>query len=287
MVTLSRRTFLAWMGVSAVAINLRGWSASAVLPQGEIQQGRALVALEVLRQPRSDARVVGQRWPDSVLPIRRTVGAYFEIPGGYVRQSDVQPMVTAFAARPAPTTLPFWAEVRGAVSAVRAYAAADAPLRVRIGHGGVLQVVERLTGDPDWYGVADASGRLMGWAQAGAWSPVALEAVNGGGTLHLDSTHHRWRLEQGGQVVGRGLFASGRVLARGQYAVQGRVPGGVDAAYPGASWCTQWGSGLAVGGAYWHNHFGQAQDGCAVQLAPAQARWCYECLGQDGTIIIE
>ena len=286
MMTLSRRTFLTWMGMSAVAINLRGWPVAA-LPAGEIRQGRALSVLDVLRQPRSDAAMVGQHWPDSVLPVRRAVGEYFEIPGGYVPQTDLQPMVTSAALLPEPATLPFWAEVRGAVSAVRTYAAADAPLRARIGHGGVLQVVERLPGEPLWYGLADASGEWQGWAQAGAWSPVVPQTARTGAVLFLDTSRHQWRLEQDGQTLGGGLFAGGRALARGQYRVEQRTPGSDEGAYAGAAWRLIFGAGASLVGAYWHNRFGQVGAAETVHLPPAQARWCYECLGQDGTIIIE
>ncbi len=273
--------------MSAVAINLRGWPVAA-LPAGEIRQGRALSVLNVLRQPRPTAAVVGQHWPDSMLPIRRAVGEYFEIPGGYVPQTDLQPMViTSAALLPESAVLPFWAEVRGAVSAVRAYAAADAPLRARIGHGGVLQVVERLPGEPMWYGLADASGERLGWAQASAWSPVVTQTARTGAALLLDTRRYQWRLEQDGQVLGGGMFAGGRALVRGQYRVEQRTPASTEGAYAGAAWRLTFGAGASLVGAYWHNRFGQGGATETVQLPPAQACWCYECLGQDGTIIIE
>ena len=58
----------------------------------------------------------------------------------------------------------------GALAVVRAYCAADAPIVARIGHGGVLRVIDYLPpGQSDgigWYGVADdESSALLGWTQ--------------------------------------------------------------------------------------------------------------------------
>lgn len=289
MMSVSRRTFLTWMGLGTAAAGFGVWPTSlSAIRDGEIRQGRALRVVDVLSRPSASAKVVRQGWPDSVLEIRRALNSYFEVSDGYVPQTDIQPMVRASEQIPFSGTLPFWAEVTGPVSAVRVFAAADAPLVTRVGHGGVMQVVAVLPDEPRWIGLADSNGTLIGWSQASAWNPIRDLDYLDGGTLYLNRTALRWRLEHRGEVLSGGLFASGRDLLPGRYIPQKQSPGGqVDAICSGSSWRIEFGAGFDLAGTYWHNQFGRPMTGPAVQLPPFQARLCYECLAQDGMIIIE
>ncbi len=67
-----------------------------------------------------------------------------------------------------------WIEVVAPVAAVRQWCAPDAPLVTRIGHGGIVRVIDRLPGDTLWYGIASETGDLLGWSQAAHWKPVII-----------------------------------------------------------------------------------------------------------------
>jgi hypothetical protein len=53
---------------------------------------------------------------------------------------------------------------------VRQWAAADAPLLIRISKGSIAVELDRIeTTGGIWIAITDSAGRLLGWSPAGAW----------------------------------------------------------------------------------------------------------------------
>lgn len=292
----SRRQFLQLVGVTLLANQLKlpplfdlpSHSPSAVC-------GRALSVVPVY----SGQSVVGQLWPDSVIPILGLEGDWFRVAEGYVRRVSLQPMQPYEPAEDVP--LPesaFWAEVAGPVAAIRRWCAADAPLATRIGHGGVARVIDALPDERTgkvWYGVAAEAGDLLGWTQAVHWRPAQAQVQTAPDrAVHIDLSTQRLMAWDGDQPVLRALISTSPSLPPGNYAVTGRQTGGFrfhspehPNAFYGLPWAVFFGNNRALVGVYWHNQFGAPVPGPAVQLTPLLARWLYGWLGDEGRVIVQ
>jgi hypothetical protein len=82
-------------------------------------------------------------------------------------------------------------------------------------------------------------------------------------------------------------------LRAGSTVIRTIQPGaGVDNQSPlGVPWIMELATGTQVYGAYWHNRFGVAGEGQAIELPTFAARWLYEyllgCRQQTAAVIIE
>jgi hypothetical protein len=323
-VTLTRRSFLHVLGVSAAAGTLTHMGITlAESPAPQI--GRTLRLAKVFPYP--DGISHSHILPDQIVTIHSASESWYQIPQGYVPRGDIQPM-QPFAPHPFhPFIAPYWAEVVGPIATVRIYCAADAPLVTRIGHGGVVQIVDALPGEPHgWYQLADQDGAVLGWSQAPAWQPIhplqsssqpgtsphtaQIESFNssysprpegeGQGVRALISTYsaetqvriHRegWLTVHPPQAEEVHIpFSAGVTVQPGAYTVDHQQIGGGYAAeqrLAGVGWQTRFGADYRIVGAYWHNAFGTPQPGAAVQLPPLLARWVYHLLPSGVTVTV-
>ena len=255
-------------------------------------QGRALSAAPVYGAPRT-GMAVRTLWPDSIVPITGIEQHWYRVPTGYVEREQVQPMKPYLPQQPIqlPNT-PFWAEVSAPVAPVRQACAANAPLVTRIGHGGVARIVDYLPGEPNgWYGVGDEDDGLIGWSQALYWQPVeSIAAEPGDHDLRMDRAAHRLTAWEKGDLILEAPFSAGQSLNAGSYSVTEQRPTiarlqieGFGKALYGVPWVTDFG-GYALTGAYWHNQFGKASPGPAIQVTPPLAEWLYGWLNESSQI---
>jgi hypothetical protein len=112
-------------------------------------------------------------------------------------------------------------------------------------------------------------------------------------TLHVEQGNQMLTAYDQHEVVLQAPFSMGMEIASGTYSVNERQLGGVPVyahgqpqAIYGVPWRVQFGENYELGGAYWHNRFGEPVPGLAVQVTPMLARWLYHWLGERGTIII-
>jgi hypothetical protein len=295
----SRREFLQIIGVTLAGASL-GALPPFMRPFGGVQplQGRTLSVVPVLVEPRLDAPVVENLWPDSSISIKRASADWYRLEMGYAPREAIQPMIPYQPeARIAMPDLPFWAEVAGPIAAVRRYCAADAPLITRIGHGGVSRVVDALPdiyGYAAWYALEDDQGGQLGWTQAVSWRQVVLSAPPSRiDEVHIDQGKQRLTVWEKNQAVLSAPFSAGLILEPGLYSVQERRTGGVryySSSEPrslhGVPWYTRLSNDYEVVGVYWHNRFGRLQPGPAIQVSPVLARWLQHGMGESSRIVI-
>lgn len=290
--TLSRRSFLQLVGASVAATTLRPVHGLMAGANDNTYQGRALKAMPVFATPQMTNSPIARLWPDSITAIVDQQVDWYQISSGWVQRDGIQLMLPynpqAYTFN---HTAPFWAEVAAPAASIRAYCAADAPLVTRIGHGGVLRVIDALPGEPNgWYGVADAHGVLMGWTQGVFWRPIEFEdEAREAHTLHFNQRHYLMSAYDGDELVLEAPFSSVATLAKGKFQSRRGAMGGASISdYQGVPWQTVFGNGQTIAGAYWHNRFGQAvEGGTAIQLTPLLARWVYGWLGEDAHIVVE
>jgi hypothetical protein len=288
---LSRRSFLQMAGIAAAST--RFLSFAPLLNRTSALAGRPFEALPVLTAPYADAPVVAHLWPDSMVPIQDTAGDWYAVPGGYVPRSGMQPMPPYRPEKDiAMPEQPFWAEVAAPVASVREYAAANAPLMTRIGHGGVLHVVDALPdrgGFAGWYAVSETDGYVLGWTQAVLWRPVtnAVNQPTDEARLSIDRQASRLTLKQDKQTLLSAPFSAGTALQPGDYTVSERqIGGGRYGVYRGLPWRVTLDAGHDLAGVYWHNGFGAPAPGPAVQLPPLVAASLFGWLSESTKVSI-
>jgi hypothetical protein len=280
---LSRRQFLQLTGIAILSTTIDLPS----LPAPLAAHGRTLTAAQV--RPRPDYNAVATRhlWPDTVLPITEHSGAWYRTSEGYVERTHIQPIVLADfpPSSQAMPQSPFWAEVVAPVTTIREWCAADAPLITRVGHGGVMRIIDQLPGNPMWYGVANEHGNPLGWTQAPGWQPVHLSDTQMQLEIAIDQQRQQMSVTSGGVPLVRAAVSTGRPIAPGSYsATRGDVAGIRQSDYYGASWPLFFGDSGIITGVYWHNQFGAPNPGPAVQVPVYLARWLYDTCA-DGSIV--
>ena len=290
----TRRQFLQLAGIA-----LAGSQLSPILSRFEAQaaephpfQARALEVANIHSHPDSDAAIVKRLWPDSVSPIIEPRGEWYRLADGFAPRTSLQPMKPPLAA-PLPTaTIPFWAEVTAPAAPVRAYCGADAPLVTRVGHGGILQVIEFLPGEPaSWYGVASEQGKLLGWTESPRWSPLHwTQEAPTRTTIELDTRLQRITLGEDGAPALQAPCSIGRDVLQGTYRVGERQPGRSlhtdgNLTLFGVPWRVMF-SDYDIFGAYWHNRFGDRIPGRSIQVTPVMAELLYTAVRENDSIIV-
>lgn len=278
----TRRQFLQLAGIAVIGSQLPPLFNES-LQETPSMLGRALDAAAVYRRPSLDAAPVNRLWPDSIVPILDQRGAWYRTPDGYIAREMLQPMkpVPPFESAALPSEA-FWAEAAGPVAPVRRYCAADAPLVTRIGHGGIVRVIDALPDEPaPWYGVASDTGDLLGWTQAVHWRPAVESRPAGAVDIEIDVRAGRLTAWENGRAVLQAPFAAGQTLKPGSCVITGRLMGGARTGdFFGLPWRVAFGD-YALAGVYWHNRFGAAVPGPALQVTPLLAEWLYHSL-QEG-----
>jgi hypothetical protein len=282
----SRRQFLKLMGIALVSSRFS--FPFTQTKSDEYVYGRALSAVDVYRH-RTTNNPLSRLWPDSVTHILDLQDDWYQIPGGYVRREGLQPVLPYTL----PTSIsmlnqPVWGEVVAPVAPIYTYCTAYTPLITRIGQGGVALITDYLP-DPQggWYAIADDTGTLLGWSQAIYWQMAAAEAFGSGKQyVEVNLTTQRLTAWENERVILDTACSTDPTASPGIYQFQARKPGGIrltindsGSTLHGVPWIIQFDQNLALGGAYWHNRFGESQPGMAVQVTPLIARWLYSWLG--------
>ncbi len=289
MTQLSRRQFLQFAGIALASryFNPLHWPHHLDNRPDE-NYGRALIAAAVHTHPADSAPLNARLWPDSIIPLHNTSGRWYRTDHGYVARTDIQPMTLNPLTAMTPV-LPFWAEVAGSVAPVYQWCAANAPLITRIGHGGVAEITTQLPAHTQggvWYGITDNAGTLIGWSQAVHWQPIPSEtAPLHAVTLHIDQQRQQLTALHRQQAILQAPVATSRVLIPGQYDFRKQRPGALPLRLPdrenpvyAAPWQFSIGDHYTLSGVYWHNSFGQAMPGPAIQVTGLLARWLYHSL---------
>jgi hypothetical protein len=274
---LSRRQFLQATGIAVAAAHLpSAGSTTPTAPSFEAVYGRALISTPVYAAPSTAAPLIKQLWSDTVVPIYGTEGEWYRLRRGYTPCENVQPMIAPARRAEATFAPPFWGEVSGAIAVVRAWCSPSAPVVARVGHGGVLRVIDRLPGDSiNWYGVAPTdSSELLGWAFAAILSPAQVDEAAPTLSLFIETRYQRLTVREADQTLLTAPISTGCDLLPGVYPVTQRYPALADRRH-GAPWSLAFGDDLILSGVYWHNRFGARAPGAAVQVAPALAKWLY------------
>ncbi len=276
---LSRRQFLQAASITLAAAPLAQFGFTSAAPSSTPVYGRALAAAPIYAAPDLAAPVVTRRWSDSIAPILDARGGWYRLADGYTPRENWQPLIVPTQRNEAPAAPPGWGEVTGALAVVRAYCAADAPIVARIGHGGVLRLIDYLPGsqpgDIGWYGVADdEDSPLLGWSQTPAWSPARVESALLTLSLRIDQGQQKLEAYSGDRHRLSAPISTGRRLDHGVYPITARRVGAATAPH-GAAWLLDFGKDQQIGGVYWHNRFGNPVPGAAVQITPALAQWLF------------
>jgi hypothetical protein len=240
--------------------------------------------------------MVGYLWPDTIVEIYDRYNNWYQIRDGFVSHFSLQPMKTpTFIRTNGQPRIPFWAEVAAPAVSVRQWCAADAPLVSRIGHGGIAKVVDHLPSERHgvaWYRLDLGEGAPLGWTQADFWRTTSAEHWPVEDPfLQIDLRSQVMTVFSGCEPVLQAFVSLGTALATGTYPITGRqISGnpvnvaGQDRALYGVPWRVGFGGGHEIVGAYWHNRFGEAMPGPAVQVTPLLASWLYSRLGDNGII---
>lgn len=281
---ISRRDFLKAAGIAVIAAQIPGW-----LPEPITASAPTLAPLY--------GRVLHLRAgvpQNAILPISALLPQAYQTPVGEVERTLLQPMLTPAAYHPTVYDPPFTAEVTGALAPLRRYCSASAEVDYWIGHGGVLQVVDRLDYDGiTWYGVypdppnwlaygetwarrKHPSDRIY-WTQSPPLAPLTLPTAVPDLAIHIDRAALQLTAFQRDHALFSVPYAAGNdaPLSAGSLAVRAHqlakfvVPNGQ------ASTLLTFGDDLHIGGAYWHNRFGENTPGHAIQLPPYVAKWLY------------
>lgn len=277
---LSRRQFLQAAGIAVAAHALPRLPAPAPTfdpVYGQTLFGRALETLPVYAAPDTAAPLVARLWSDTIAPILDVNAGWYRLPDGFAPRQYIQPMIAPARWIETPSAPPFWAEVTGALAIVRTACAATAPIRARVGHGGVLRVIDYLPGDGiDWYGVAEREGGdLLGWTQTAAWMPISIDQAPPTLSLVIDAESHHLTARDGDHVLLTAPIAVGDRLPPGIYPITQRQPTMTPDMHVGTPWRLTFGNNWSLSGVYWHNDFGASAPGAALQVTPPLAKWLY------------
>jgi hypothetical protein len=292
---LSRRHFLQLLGVTLGGSGLSALELPQIIPSfnADAAIGRTFSVASLYRAPHPDAPVVKRLWADSVVSLLDRKGRWYRVPGGYLRHADVQPMIPYQPPSPIATpTMPFWAEVAAPVAVLRRWCSAEAPLVARIGHGGILQVVDALQNSGGvWYSTADEHGLALGWSQALHWRPVeTVTAPAAVTTLQIESESQQLTALQGEKLVLQAPLSTGVALQPGLYEIveceRSTTQQVESTIHYGAPSVIRFGNGYEIAGVYWHNRFGAPVPGAAIQVSPLAAKWLYHLTGKGSKIIV-
>jgi hypothetical protein len=272
---LSRRRFLQLAGITVAAAHLPRFAAAA--PHFDPIYGRALRTVPIYAAPYTDAPIIKQMWSDTIAPILEESGDWYRLRKGYALRQDLQPMIAPARPNLLTATPPFWGTVSGAIAVVREWCAVSAPIVTRIGHGGVLRVIDVLPGEGiDWYGVAETeNGDLLGWTMAAVWSPAEPDDALPHLILAIDTAAQRMNVQDGEPIILTAPISTGRSLAPGIYPRADQRESARSGDHHGAAWNICFGHDLDLAGVYWHNAFGAPIPGAALQVTPPLAKWLY------------
>jgi len=292
---ISRRQFLQVAGISVYGLSSAQMAdvLGLVLPASAVSQEAAFGRLLYPASVTDDLGIViSSLIPDTVVQIISSSAAAYTLNQGIVSRSAIQPMADFGAASFVPD-IPCPVEVIAPAAAVRQWCEPSAPLISRVGHGGVLHMVDSLeVGGARWLGVAsDSNAPLMGWTEAVRWREAASrsEEFSLADTLHLNRHTQQLSVFDGDRLLWGASAAVSQAMPAGTYPLDGRMVSSAlpEAGLMGTPWIHNF-SGYSLSGAYWHNQFGldagRSVVGAPIQLQPSAARWIYRHFRSNGVL---
>ncbi len=298
---LTRRHFLQLAGIALASPYLTHLPILAASPESirfsepisiTPVYGRTFASTPIYDAPDTNAALIKMLWGDTVAPIVDMQDGWYRLNDGYTPRQNMQPMI--LPAQPNSTLLdpPFWAEVSGAVAVIREWCAASAPLVTRVGHGGVLRVIDRLPAEngDDWYGLAESeNGSRIGWSKASVWSAAQMRLLTQidqaapSLSLLVDQAAQAMEVRDADHPLLTAPISTGRNLPFGAYPITNRQMTLAQSDPFGTPYALTFSGDLHLTGAYWHNRFGASTPGAAIQVTTALARWLYS---RAATVIV-
>jgi len=274
---ISRRDFLKATGITLFATQIPGFipETRITTPKFEPLYGRVLKGFDGL-------------WTDSIMPITKTLPNGYQTPHGVIEKYRLQPMLSPVSYQQASYEPPFVAEVIGASAVLRRYCGDMVP-RYRLGHGGLLNVQDRIHYDGvDWYGVDDLGvNPQLFWTHSAPLAPVTIPPSVQNLTLEFHRATYTLTALQDEQPLFSVPFAAGDTLIRGEYAVTKQTPISKTLIYIRMlPFVTTFGDDLHIYGAYWHNNFGNFTPDEGIQVPPYVAKWIYGASANGARVII-
>ena len=297
MTQTTRRRFLKQIGAMGTGLMLRSPASSVVEAPLIEKVGRAFVLTPVYNQPHAEAPITAHLPPNEPTPIAATTpdGSWYQIQGGYVERGALQP-IAAYQKPSIESALGFYAEMIAAVSSIRAWCAARAPIVTTLGYGAIVHVAERLTDEQGmvWYGLAAHPKQvLIGWSPALHYARWQHNVAN-------VAEHRPTGLQFDAQMSQLVAYQEQHVLVRLPARANGSLPKrcnvkamvlvAQDDRLPlGTPYLLSMDSGGLIIGSYWHNHFVREpqetnskiriDDKVSIELPIYAARWLYTAVG--------
>ncbi|MEO1667271.1 MAG: SH3 domain-containing protein [Chloroflexota bacterium] len=293
--SISRREFLQAFGISAASASLFGISVPGLeLPTApQVVQGRVLhnTHMAVRSSPSRLRRV----WADTIISIEEfnngLESEWYRVQDGGIPRVDVQPMQPYTPQATLPTKLPVDAEVAGAVGIIREYADANAPLIDRIGHGGVMTVLDMIENRHGaWYSVAE-NDDILGWTQAIHWR--TLPDVS-----HTPNHRLKVRISRADSTLSvltrdNPLFTTTISLPQhimpGEHTITRKLRGTVGhraKVYRGLPYEFALSGAPTMQAVYWHNAFGSGAPSPHIEMNTLTGKWLYENINHKQNVII-
>lgn len=273
---ISRRNFLKIAGVGAASLSLPlGLTTHAAEAPAK---GRILREVWGHAYPNAISTTTVRYLPDSVHPLLDYQAGWVKLPQGYIPETALQPMMPAETTPPEITSV--WAEVTAPYAAVRAYAAGNAPVIERLGHGAVFEVAHIL---------ADAAGQ--------SWLRIDLPTQSG--WIHAQETQiapvsaattpHHATLQHGTLTIWKNEHPLLSLVATttphpGTFTITHRYPYQHLEAHPAAPWVLETDQGALIHGVYWHNDFGRSTSN--VELSAIGAKMLFSYMTEGSQLII-
>jgi len=269
---IKRRDFLKIGGVVLVSSGLAHPAFDALAAESETvnSQGRILTRTALREHP--DGQIIKMMMPDSVQKMLAYQDGWVRLPGGFVAEQDIQPMLDANH-QPI-DKLPAWVEVIAPYAALRQWTQSEAPLMRRLGHGAVLQADRRLD---------DSAGRSWlradgGWLQIAHVQPVQIKDAGARLSAVIDRAENHLILEHRGREVARFAIARPQALTPGAYRITSRSPENL--------WRLETNGSFALTATTNHNHFGRIINGEHVELSVIASKTIYSSLTESSKITI-
>jgi hypothetical protein len=280
---ISRRDFLKAAGIVLLSAPIPGFllepSAAPIPVQFEPLYGRVISG---------NAGEQGW-WMDSVIPILDTQPQFYQTPQGLIPRRYLQPMLTPPHYTQTIYDPPFTGEVTGASVTLRHWCSGDAPaFPNKIGHGGLLRVVDRLEyAGIHWYGVRRADDERVYWTPSAPITPTTIPTSVPNLTLHIDHAAHVLTAAQGDHALFSAAFADRAPYPAGEYQVnQHTLIAHIHRKNYDPPFVTSFGEGLHICGAYWHNRFGEQWASEGIHVPPYVAKWLYGATASGARVMI-
>ncbi len=270
-------------------------------------------ALQRMTRPGAHGKRVDYVYKDDVFPIYQEVigdgwfphnHLWYEIPGGYVYSSWVQPVENIenvpLAASP---KFGQFGEISVPYADARTEPDPEAPSSYRVYYSATFNIDEIVTAADGslWYHIDDENGKIL-WIPAESFRPIQPEEISpispdvDDKSIEVDLTYQTLSAFENGAEVFRTTISSGtsffgsadeglpRLTPLGSRPIWskrisrhmegGTLEQGWD--LPGVGWVSYFTSnGAAIHSTYWHNDYGRPRSAGCLNCRPEAARWIF------------